>query len=213
MTRPAAIPALLLLLAGIAGLAACSTTGLERSDRATTTMDTFSNDIDVSLGQVKAVDESLSQLTRPGQTDVQGAFKTYTNDVAKLKTHGDRWTNNADDMNKRGRQYFAEWAKDDKNYANPRIQAVSEQRRAELGAVYDEIIAASQGVKEAMAAYISDHDEVQTFLSNDLTTKGVEAISPLVHQIRRDGRRLNAAMTRVQAAIANAQAEMVRAGA
>jgi hypothetical protein len=92
---------------------------------------------------------------------VVGSFKAYSNDVERLVQYGNRWTKNADEMNKRGREYFAEWAKQDGKYANPLIQEVSEQRRAELGAVYDEIIAASQGVKEAMHAYISDHREVQ----------------------------------------------------
>jgi hypothetical protein len=176
-------------------------------------METVNTDIDTTLEQIEAADSSLNLLIRRGQTDVEGAFKTYSSDVEKLKQHGERWMKNAEDMNKRGREYFAEWAKQDEEYENPLIRQVSEQRRAELGAVYDEIIEASQGIREAMAAYISDHTEVQAFLSNDLTTKGIEAISPLIPQVRRDGRNLHAALSRAQSAIIRANAEMEHAGA
>jgi hypothetical protein len=209
-TRPSLL--VLLLLASVTALSACATTGLQRSDRATATMDTVDSDINASLEHMSAAQASLDQLIRRGQTDVEGAFKTYSTEVDKLKQHGNQWIKNAEDMNRRGRQYFAEWAKEEGQYQNPLIQEVSEQRRADLGAVYDEIIEASQGVKEAMLAYISDHREIETFLSNDLTSKGIEAIAPLIPQVRNDGQELNVALTRVQAAIARANAEMTRAG-
>lgn len=186
---------------------------MQRSERATTTMDTVNSDIRLSLDHMSAVESSLSALTRRGQSDVEAAFKVYSNNVEKLEKHGTQWMENADDMNKRGRQYFAEWAKQDGDYANPRIQSVSEQRRADLGMVYDEIIVASLGVNDAMLAYMSDHQQMQSFLSNDLTTKGIEAISPLVPQIREDGRDLTVALKRVRSAIDGANAEMVHAGA
>jgi hypothetical protein len=186
---------------------------MQRADRATASMETVNADIDISRAHISAVQSSLDQLVQRGQGDVLSSFKAYSNDVEKLIQHGDRWTKNAEDMNKRGREYFAEWAKQDDAYVNPLIQRASEQRRAELGAVYDEIIAASQGVKEAMHTYISDHREAQTFLSNDLTTKGINAISPLIPKISQDGRNLSAALLRVQSAITRAENQMAHAGA
>jgi hypothetical protein len=203
---------LTLLIASAVVLSACATTGQQRADRATATMDTVHADINAAHELTSNAQSSLDRLIGRG-SDVEGAFKAYSNDVAKLEQHGDLWIKNAEDMYRRGRQYFAEWAKQDDQYQNPLIKAVSEQRRADLGAVYDEIIEASQGVKAAMLTYISDHREVQSFLSNDLTPKGIAAISPLIPQVRRDGQDLNAALTRVQSAIARANAEMARAGA
>jgi hypothetical protein len=46
-----------------------------------------------------------------------------------------------------------------------------------------------------------------------LTAKGIEAISPLIPQVSRDGRHVSAALLRAHSAIAKADAEMVHAGA
>jgi hypothetical protein len=88
----------------------------------------------------------------------------------------------------------------------------SEQRRADQNAVFVKIPEASVGVKGSFNAYMSDLKEIQNYLSNDLTPKGVEAISPIAQQAVMDGTSLQAAIYPVLNAVSNARGELTQGG-
>ena len=111
-------------------------------------------------------------------------------------------------MSAQGKEYFDEWRTQGSAYANPEIQALSEQRRDELSAVFARIPEASAGVKGAIQAYMSDISEIETFLSNDLTPKGVEAITPIARKAVTDGANLKDAINPVLYAISTARTEL-----
>lgn len=191
-------------------LAGCGSTGMERSDRATTTMQTVENDIQRIVVQLNATGQSLDNLVSPGQTDVKKAFDTFTDDVEKIESMEKSFSAHVDEMQARGKDYFAEWKKEGEKYDNPEIQALSEQRRADLGAVYDRIAANSVGVKTAFRTYVSDLQEIRTYLSTDLTSKGLDAIAEVSRKVVRDGADLKYAIKNVQTAIETAKDEMAR---
>ena len=63
VTRHSALLLMLILL-----LAGCTSTGMERSDEATTTMQTVENDIQHIVVQLDATGQSLDNLVAPGQS-------------------------------------------------------------------------------------------------------------------------------------------------
>jgi hypothetical protein len=67
-------------------------------------------------------------------------------------------------------------------------------------------------VKDAFIAYVSDAKEIQTYLSNDLTPKGIEAIAAISGKVVSNGENLRNAIKNVQTAIENARAEMSQSG-
>ncbi|MEZ4550043.1 MAG: hypothetical protein R2860_10665 [Desulfobacterales bacterium] len=115
-------------------------------------------------------------------------------------------------MKARGKDYFEEWQTEGSKYKNPRIQELSEQRRMALADIYGQIPLNSIGVKEAFRAYLSDVTEIQTYLSNDLTSKGVEAIAPMARRASMDGDNLKYAIKDLEMAIEQARAEMTQGG-
>ncbi|MBN1448701.1 MAG: DUF2959 family protein [Bacteroidetes bacterium] len=195
---------LLLLLAG------CASTGMERSDRATTTMQTVENDIQRIVVQLNATGQSLDNLISPAQTDVKKAFDTFASDVEKIETMEQSFTTHANEMQARGKDYFAEWKKEGTTYSNPEIQALSDQRRNELGTVYGRIAGNSGGVKTAFKTYVSDVQEIRTYLSTDLTSKGLDAIAEVSRKVVRDGADLRYAIKNMQSAIEAAKNEMAQ---
>ena len=70
----------------------------------------------------------------------------------------------------------------------------------------------SIGEKEAFRAYLSDATEIQTYLSNDLTPKGVEAITPMARRVASDGDYLKYAIQKLEMANIQARAEMSQGG-
>jgi hypothetical protein len=200
-----------LLLVAVSS-AGCDSTGMQRAKMATTTMETMENDIKAVATQLDAVGGSLDQLLSLGQSDVKKAFNLYTERVAKIESMEIDFAKHADEMKARGKDYFEEWQKEGDNYTSPQIQELSEQRRTELGEIYGKIAEASIGVRDAFKAYVSDTKEIQHYLSNDLTSKGIEAIAPIAGRVVHDGDNLKYAIKNVQAAIERARAEMSQSG-
>jgi len=194
------------------GLAGCSSTGIQRSERATTTMQTMDNDTKLAAAQLDVTGASLDELTKPGQSDVKKAFNSCTDNISRIEKMEQSFAIHADEMKARGAEYFQEWQKEDNKYKNPQIRELSEQRRTELGEIYGKIAEASIGVKQPFKAYVSDVKEIQIYLSNDLTSKGIEAIAPIARKAVDDGDKLKVAIRNLQAAIERARLEMAQAG-
>ncbi|MFO7559068.1 MAG: DUF2959 family protein [Desulfobacterales bacterium] len=203
------LTALSVLAISIAG---CATTGMQRSKEARITMQTVDNDIKLIVAQLDAAGASLDELTRSGQSDVKKAFDLYSDNISKIVKMEKKFSKHADEMKARGKDYFEEWQTEGSKYKNPRIQELSEQRRMELAEIYGKIPLNSIGVKEAFRTYVSDATEIQTYLSNDLTSKGVEAITPIARRVASDGDNLKYAIKELETAIERARAEMSQGG-
>ncbi len=197
-----------LLIIAAFGISSCATTGMQRSQDTQTTLETMDNDIQEASRQLDVTGSSLDELMRPGQTDVKQTFESYSKNVEKMAAMEKEFAKHAEEMKTKGINYFEEWKKEGTEYENPRIQQLSDQRRAELGEIYDKIAENSIGVDKAFKAYVSDINEIQTYLSNDLTTKGIAAIAPTSEKVVRDGKSLKYAIQKLQSTIQNARAEM-----
>ena len=200
------------LFVAIIGFAGCDSTGRDRSKEATTTMQTVENDINLAAVQLDATGASLDELMKPGQSDVKNAFNSFTDNIAKTEKMQKDIARHADEMKARGKDYFEEWQKDGNKYKNPQIQELSDQRRVALAEIYGRIAENSVGVRDAFKAYVSDAKEIQNYLSNDLTSKGLEAIAPISKKVVTNGENLRTAIKNVQTAIVNARAEMSQSG-
>ena len=67
-------------------------------------------------------------------------------------------------------------------------------------------------MREAYPVYLSDIKKIQTDLSNDLTPKGIEAITPVARKAVKDGDRLKDAVKPVISAIDRTKAELAQGG-
>jgi predicted small secreted protein len=203
---------LVLFLATAFTVAACSTTGMQRSEDVQSTMQTVDNDIKLIVVQLDAIGASLDELIKPGQADVKRAFDLYSDNVSKIKKMENDFAKHANEMETSGENYFAEWDKDSQRYDNPEIQQQSNERRAALGQIYDKIAQNNIGVKEAFRTYVRDVNEIETFLSNDLTSLGINSISPIATKVVSNGRHLRNELNSLQAAIEDARSEMRQTG-
>ena len=201
-----------LLLATTFTVAACSTTGLQRSEEVQSTMKTVDNDIKQIIVQLDAIGASLDELTKPGQADVKRAFELFEDNVSKIEKMEEDFSKHVNEMTEAGKTYFEEWDKDNNKYDNPEIQRRSDERREALGQTYDRIEENSVGVKEAFETYVSDVTEISSYISNDLTRRGITSIAPLADNTVRNGSRLKNELENLQTAIEDARAEMAQSG-
>ncbi|MFO7970386.1 MAG: DUF2959 family protein [Desulfobacterales bacterium] len=201
---------LTIVITAAVGMTGCATTGMERSTKATTSMTEMESNIKLLLVQIDATGASLRELVKPDNSDVGKAFELFTENVSEMEQMEKSFTKHADAMNASGKDYFEEWQKEGDKYKNPRIQQLSEQRRLELSSIYDEIASNSIGVKERLNSYVSDLKEIQQYLSNDLTPKGIEAIAPLAREVAAKGSGLKYDIKDIQEAVNRANAAMAQ---
>lgn len=196
------------LISGFIVIAGCQSTSMERSNAARISLQTMDSDIQSAIRQLDNTGRSLDNLMSVSQSNLNKVFKTYSDNVLQIASFEEKFARHAAEMTTRGTDYFEEWQKEGTKYKNPRIQQLSDQRRAALGEIYDKIAENSIGVNEAFKTYVSDVKEIQTFLSNDLTTKGIAAIGPTSEKVVSEGDSLMVALGNVQMAIQRAQQEM-----
>jgi hypothetical protein len=198
-----------LLLGTITCLSGCATTGTERATKTTTSMQSVEADYKQASVQIDATRASLEELVKPNQPDMKKAYDVYTDNVQKMEHLGKQLDMHTEQMRARGSQYFAEW---ESSYTNPEIRELSERRRIEMREGYAKIAEASVGVKGALKSYLTDIREIQKFVSNDLTSQGIESIKPITETAVKDGENLKEAIKPVLTAIDQVKADMTQGG-
>lgn len=175
-------------------------------------MQRVDNDIKEIVVQLDATGSSLNELTKPGQADVKRALELYTKNVSMIEDMEKDFEKHSSELKESSDNYFEEWGENGSQYDNPEIQRNSDERRAALGETFDKIADNNVGVKEAFRAYVSDLTEIQRFVSNDLTSRGIDSIASISDQAVRNGDRLKNELISLQEAIEEARGEMRQSG-
>lgn len=199
---------LLFCLTSIFAFTACGTTGMQRSQEVQSTMETVDNDIKSIIVQLDAINSSLAELTKPNQADLKKAFDLFSEETSEIKEMRENFSKHAAQMEASGKAYFEQWDKNSQQYDNPDIQKQSNERREALGETYDKISQNNVGVKDAFKTYVSDVNEIEEFLSNDLTSEGIESIEPIAEEVVDNGSHLKNELRNLQSAIEQARIEM-----
>jgi hypothetical protein len=195
-------------LSTTAFLGGCATTGMDRSQRTTNSIQEVDGEIRKMMVQIDATGSSLDSLVMAGKLDLKKSFDAYSHNLVKLDHEGKRTLKRIDEMNSSSKEYFGEWEKQGDTFTNPQIRELSEERRSRLAAIYAQVPASGAGIKGAYLAYLTDLKEIQMFLSNDLTPRGVESIDPVAKKTVQDRETLKASLIPVITALDDIKAEL-----
>lgn len=196
------------LLATTTFLGGCAKTGMQRSVKASNSIEEVDNAMRKMVTQIDTTAASLDAVVSPGQPDLKKAFNTYSDNVKDLDKSGEKVLKYMAEMKTNTKEYFAEWQKDGDTYTNPRLRELSEERRNKLADIYAQVPAANEGVQESYMAYMTDLKEIQMYLSNDLTPNGVSSITPIAQRSVRDLDNLKASLRPVIYALDEIKAEL-----
>lgn len=191
----------LLLLGAVAFMGGCATTGVDRSARASNSIQDEDKEIRKLMVQIDVTGASLDALMVAEAPDLKKPFDTFSEDLENLDQEGKRTMKRMDQMKSRTQVYFAEWEKEGESYTNPEIRELSAERRSRLAGIYAQVPEAGMGIKGAYHAYLTDLKEIQRYLSNDLTPKGLEAITPVAIKSIQDREALKASFLPLLAAL------------
>jgi len=198
----------ILILGTASFLGGCATTGMDRSVKTSNSIRDVDSEIRKMMAQIDLTAASLDALVSPGITDLKKPFDNYADNVAKLESEGDRVIKRMDEMKANSKEYFGEWEKQGETFTNPDIRQLSEERRSKLAAIYAQVPEAGVGIKGSYHAYLTDLKEIRRYLSNDLTPKGIEGITPIAHKSVQELDSLKSSFRPVITALDEIQAEL-----
>jgi hypothetical protein len=181
---------------------------MDRSVNTSSSIKDVDSELRKMLVQIDVTSTSLDTLVSPGQSNLKKSFDSYSDNVAKLEGEGKTVLKRLDEMKSRSKEYFEEWEKQGDAFTNPQIRELSEERRTNLAATYAKVPEAGAGIKGAYNAYLRDQKEIQMYLSNDLTPKGVAAITPVAQKSVQDKDELKESVKPVLAALDEIKAEL-----
>ncbi|MHB8828841.1 MAG: DUF2959 family protein [Syntrophales bacterium] len=202
----------MLLIGTAAFLNGCATTGMDRSVKTSNSIEEVDSDIRKISVQIDVTATALDALVKAGQPDLKKSFGAYSGAVANLESQGKLVIKHMEEMKLRSTEYFAEWEKQGDAYTNPRIRELSEERRKKLAEMYAQVPMAGSGLKLSYLAYLTDLKEIQKYLSNDLTPKGIEAVTPVAEKTVQDLDSLRASLKPVITALEDIKAELYGGG-
>lgn len=197
-----------LLLGAAAFLSGCATTGMDRSVKTSNSIREVDKEIRKMIVQIDVTAASLDSLVTPGNPNLKKSFNSYSDNLAKLDSEGKRVLKRIDQMKSRSNEYFAEWEKQGDTFTNPDIRALSEERRIKLAGIYAQVPASASGIKGTYQEYLTGLKEIQKFLSNDLTPKGIEGITPVANKSVQDLDALKTSLKPVIAALDEIKVEL-----
>jgi predicted nucleic acid-binding Zn-ribbon protein len=186
---------LLVLAAGTSlFLAGCKSAGYQQADKTGEGIASFRDEV---LNGKKAIDQtmvSLNGIATSASTDPRKAFETYTKSVANLESTANKVRKRGQDMQEKGKAYFAQWEQQLAQVKNPEIQQLATQRKAKLNEAFDKIKEVSEPLKAKFDPWMSDLKDLQTYLSNDLTVNGIDAAKELFAKTRAGGMEIQKSM-------------------
>jgi len=198
----------MLLVGTAAFLGGCATTGMQRSVKTSNSIQDVDNEIRKMIVQIDVTGTALDSLVVPGNPDLKKSFNSYSDNLVKLDREGKRTLKRVEEMKSQSKEYFSEWEKQGDAFTNPQIRELSEERRSRLANIYAQVPAAGAGIKGAYHAYLTDLKEIQLFLSNDLTPKGIESIAPVTQKSIQDREDLKASLRPLIYALDEIKAEL-----
>jgi hypothetical protein len=198
----------LLLLATATVTAGCATTGMDRSVKASNSITDVDSEIRKMIVQIDITAASLESVVSPGQPDLKKAFDKYSDNLSDLDKEGKKVIKRTDEMKERSSKYFGEWEKEGDTFTNADIRELSAERRTRLAEIYARVPAAAAGINGTYHAYLKDLQEIQKYLSTDLTPKGVEGINPVAIKSVQDLASLKESLKPVIAALDEIKVEL-----
>lgn len=168
------------MLTMVAYIGGCATTGPKLAEKATSSMRDTKDELVLTKDQVKATMTSLNTLVGQPGTDLGTQYKQFVREVKNTEKRATGLRKQTERMNAQSGSYFDTWQKELETIQNPDIRKRSEERRAKAFDSYKKIDTAMQAANESLVPFISDLQDIQRYLANDLTAQGIAAISDVV---------------------------------
>lgn len=173
---------------GTVALTGCGTTaGYKQADKTGAGIADFRTEITKAKTAVDDTVKALGQVAVTANTDPRPAFEKFIKSLANLESTSAKAKQRGEDMKAKGKAYFSSWEKELEQIKNPEIRALATDQKVKLQAAFDSIRTVSAPLKEQFDPWMSDLQDLQKYLSSDLTVSGVDAAKGLFAKTQAEG--------------------------
>jgi hypothetical protein len=189
----ASITALALLLGG------CASTGYEKANSTSVTVEKAAREIHRGNGQIDAVLFALSSLVNNPEADIKPQFAKFDSALGKLESLADDVNEQTAAMQVQGSDYFRTWDAELAKIQNEDIRGRSADRKIAVAARFDKVRVSYVNTKAAFQPFMSDLKDIRTLLATDLTVAGVASIKSVANKAQSNVTPLRESMSALEA--------------
>jgi predicted nucleic acid-binding Zn-ribbon protein len=164
-------------LIALASLAGCKSTGADKVDQTSTRLEQFKNAVGSLKGQLGSTADSLANVVESGNSDPKPAYKEFSKQVDAISSSVTKARTNLEKARTEGAKLFEEWSKRLDTITDPDIRSSSEKRRDDLQKALAGVTDETAPAMADLDAFVTSAKDLQTYLSQDLTPAGIDAIS------------------------------------
>lgn len=189
LALPAALAAIL--------AAGCSSIGYNKQNLTAENVQSTGNLITDLQGKLDATLTSLNGLVNQPQADLRPQYKTFAANVAALQSAAKKLTAARSNIAAKEKEYFAQWDQEIAQIQNPDIRAISQSRRDAVAKNLASLKVSYAQTDMAFKPFLADLQDVQKYLSVDLTADGLAAIKEPVARANQDAVPLKDSLTQL----------------
>jgi outer membrane murein-binding lipoprotein Lpp len=178
-------------------LAGCASTGYEKGNVTAANIQATSDRIAALPGQVDKTMASLNDLVNKPQADLRPQYQQFAANLAEMESSSKGVATDRRTMGEKAKEYLDAWDQEIGQIQNADIKARSQSRRE---AVNQQLVAIKKSYVESCTTFkpfLADLNDVQKYLSVDLTTGGITAIKEPVAKANRDAVPLKVSLTKL----------------
>jgi hypothetical protein len=189
------IPLAASALAAAVLMTGCGTTsGYKQADKTGAGIAEFRDEIIKGKIAIDSTMTALDQIAASANTDPRKSFEGYSKALGNLESTANKVKKRGQEMKEQGQAYFKQWEQQVTEVKNPEIRNLAEQRKAKLQETFDSIRKYTEPLKVQFDPWMSDLQDLQKYLSNDLTISGVDAAKGQFAKTRADGMEVQKSM-------------------
>ena len=134
--------------------------------------------------QLQATVDALDALAKQKGGDMRPTYDTFVAEVSKTESAAAVTKQRARKMQADAGMHFGSWQKDIDTISNESLRKKAQSRFNDVQKRYDKVVASLNKASDRFTPFISDLNDIQKMLANDLTPGGVKAIRGTVSQAK-----------------------------
>lgn len=130
--------------------------------------------------QLAATLSALNALTKQSKGDLRPAYDAFAAEIPKTEAAANSTRTRVKWMGGDGQKYFEGWQKDVNSIANESLRKKAQKRLDAVKKSYDKVAVELTKGADKFTPFLSDLNDIQKTLANDVTPAGVKAVRSTV---------------------------------
>ena len=187
------------LAAAVLLVAGCASSGYEKAEDTSSTLEKAARNIHKGNGRIDAVLFALTSLVNSPDANLRPQFEKFDSAVGKLKELADDVNEQAAAMQTQGADYFRTWDEELAKIQNEDIRTRSTDRKNAVAARFDKVRASYVRTKADFVPFMSDLMDIRTALATDLTSGGLASIKSVANKANDNAVPLHESLSNLEA--------------